>query len=142
TQEVAECLLWSGRRPVRWLLENHALDGRWCLIHATHMDRVELQDLAQTSAIAGLCPTTEANLGDGLFPAVDYFSAGGSWGIGSDSHVTLDPWAELRLLEYGQRLHHRRRNLLRPAGGGSVGRHLYQGALRGGAQACGRPIGE
>lgn len=141
-REVADCLLWSGRRPVRWLLENQQLDARWCLIHATHMDSGEVRDFAASGAIAGLCPTTEANLGDGIFPASDYMSAGGRWGIGSDSHVTLDPWAELRLLEYGQRLTHRRRNLLRPATGGSVGLHLYRRALVGGAQACGRPIGE
>ena len=139
--EVTDSLRWSGSRPVRWLLDNHALDERWCLIHATHMDRRELEDLAASGAIAGLCPTTEANLGDGLFPAVDYVRAGGRWGIGSDSHVTVDPWTELRLLEYGQRLLYRRRNLLRPSEGGSVGRFLYQGALSGGAEACGRPIG-
>src|SRR5690625_340786 len=140
-REVADCLLWSGRRPVRWLLENQQLDARWCLIHATHMDSGEVRDFAASGAIAGLCPTTEANLGDGIFPASDYMSAGGRWGIGSDSHVTLDPWAELRLLEYAQRLQYRRRNLLRSSAGGSVGRFLYEGALAGGAQACGRPIG-
>lgn len=141
TREVADCLIWSGLRPLRWLLEHQRLDARWCLIHATHMDPGELRDLAATAAVAGLCPTTEANLGDGIFPAVAYCSAGGRWGIGSDSHITLDPWAELRLLEYAQRLQYRRRNLLRSSAGGSVGRFLYEGALAGGAQACGRPIG-
>lgn len=139
TREVADCMVWSGARPVRWLLDNQPVDRHWCLIHATHMDASEIGDLATSGAVAGLCPTTEANLGDGVFPAVDFIGAGGRWGIGSDSHVSVDPWSELRLLEYGQRLLRRRRNLLRPPEGGSVGRYLYEGALEGGAEACGRP---
>lgn len=140
-QEVRDCLLWSGRRPVRWLLDRFEVDRRWCLVHATHIDAGECRDLAASGAVAGLCPTTEANLGDGLFPALDYQRSGGTWGIGSDSHISVSPWEELRLLEYGQRLAHQRRNLLRPAEGGSLGGSLYRQALAGGSQACGRPIG-
>lgn len=141
TREVKDCLRWSGTRPVRWLLNAQPVDQRWCLVHATHMDEAETRALAASGAIAGLCPTTEANLGDGFFHGVAYTAAGGAWGVGSDSHISVSPWEELRLLEYGQRLRHQRRNLLRPASGGSVGASLYQGALRGGAQACGRPLG-
>jgi formimidoylglutamate deiminase len=139
TREVEECLAWSGKRPVEWLLENHELDSRWCLVHATHMTDAETKALAKSGAIAGLCPTTEANLGDGLYPFESFQAACGAFGIGSDSHVSIDPFEELRLLDYGQRLIHRRRAVdPRP---GSAGQHLYDAALRGGAQACGRATG-
>ncbi len=142
TKEVEDCLAWSGKRPVQWLLDSVDLDERWCLVHATHMTDSETAGLAGSGAVAGLCPTTEANLGDGLFPAPDYLAAGGAFGIGSDSHISVSPVEELRWLEYGQRLRSRRRNLLsdgpdRP----SVGARLYDLALAGGAQAMGRPIG-
>ncbi|MFQ6018586.1 MAG: formimidoylglutamate deiminase, partial [Kiloniellaceae bacterium] len=141
-KEVHDCIEWSGERPVEWLLGNVELGPRWCLIHATHMTEEETARLARSDAVAGLCPTTEANLGDGVFPAPAYLAAGGAFGIGSDSHVSVSPIEELRWLEYGQRLIHRRRNLL--AGGAaapSVGALLYRGALGGGARALGRPIG-
>jgi formimidoylglutamate deiminase len=141
TAEVDECIAWSGRRPVEWLLEHAAVDRRWCLVHATHMTDDETRRMAASGAIAGLCPTTEANLGDGLFPAETYLAAGGAFGIGSDSHISVDAAEELRWLEYGQRLIRRRRNLLAEAPGRSTGRRLLDGALAGGAQACGRPIG-
>lgn len=141
TREVEDCLAWSGRRPVAWLLDEVALDGRWCLVHATHMEPAETEALARSGAVAGLCPTTEANLGDGLFDGPRYWAAGGAWGIGSDSHVSQSPLEELRLLEYGQRLRDRRRNVLRGAAPG-VGAELYRGALAGGAKALGRPIGQ
>ena len=140
TREVEDCLAWSGRRPVAWLLDEVDVDGRWCLVHATHMEPAETEALARSGAVAGLCPTTEANLGDGLFDGPRYWAAGGAWGIGSDSHVSQSPLEELRLLEYGQRLRDRRRNVLRGAVPG-VGAELYRGALAGGAQALGRPIG-
>ncbi|MEX1206770.1 MAG: formimidoylglutamate deiminase [Dongiaceae bacterium] len=143
TEEVEECVAWSGQRPVEWLLDHAPVDARWCLVHATHMTETETGRLAASGAVAGLCPTTEANLGDGLFPARDYLRQGGAFGIGSDSHVSVSPVEELRWLEYGQRLVHRRRNLL--AGGtpesASVGASLYRAALAGGARALGRPIG-
>ncbi|QJQ93873.1 MULTISPECIES: formimidoylglutamate deiminase [Halomonadaceae] len=140
-REVEESLAYSGQRPVRWLLDNIAVDERWCLIHATHLDDSELRDLAASGAVAGLCPTTEANLGDGLFRAVEYAAQGGRLGIGSDSHVSLDVVEELRLLEYGQRLATRRRNCLHDSEIRPVGDWLYRCALAGGAQASGQPIG-
>ena len=140
-KEVEDCLAWSGRRPVEWLLGEMPVDRRWCLIHATHMTAAETAALARSGAAAGLCPITEANLGDGLFPAIGYLQAGGIFGIGSDSNVQLGPAAELRQLEYGQRLHHRGRNLLASHEGQSTGRRLFDAALAGGAQASGRRLG-
>ncbi|WP_119458250.1 formimidoylglutamate deiminase [Rhodospirillaceae bacterium SYSU D60014] len=140
TKEVEDCLAWSGQRPVEWLLDHMQIGPRWCLVHATHMTETETTRLAQSGAVAGLCPTTEANLGDGLFPARDYLRQGGVFGIGSDSHISVSPGEELRWLEYGQRLFHRRRNLL-VDGSGSVGATLYRLALAGGATALGRDVG-
>jgi formimidoylglutamate deiminase len=140
-KEVEDCLAWSGRRPVEWLLGEMPVDRRWCLIHATHMTAAESAALARSGAAAGLCPITEANLGDGLFPAIGYLQAGGIFGIGSDSNIQLGPAAELRQLEYGQRLHHRGRNLLASHEGQSTGRRLFDAALAGGAQASGRGLG-
>lgn len=140
-QEVRDCVAWSGRRPVRWLLDEMPVDRRWCLVHATHLDDGEIRELAHRGAVAGLCPTTEANLGDGLFPAPPYVAAGGTWAIGSDSHASVDTAEELRLLEYGQRLVHGARNVLATDAHGQVADALWLGAVRGGAQAAGRPIG-
>jgi formimidoylglutamate deiminase len=139
-REVEECLAWSGQRPVAWLLDRQTLDQRWCLVHATHVDAAETARLIASGAIAGLCPTTEANLGDGIFPFADYVAAG-QWGIGSDSHVSVSPVEELRLLEYGQRLVTRERNVAGRPAIGSSGRALWDGALRGGAAALGRDLG-
>jgi len=136
-REVADCLAWSGARPVAWLLDHAAVDGRWCLVHATHMQDGETVRLARTGAVAGLCPITEANLGDGLFNAPTYLAAGGRFGIGSDSNVLIDASEELRLLEYGQRLGHRGRNIFPQQEGASTGRALFDGAVRSGAQALG-----
>ena len=142
TKEVEDCLAWCGRRPVAWLLDEMPVDARWCLVHATHMEPAETEALARSGAVAGLCPTTEANLGDGLFDGPRYWAAGGAWGIGSDSHVSQSPIEELRWLEYGQRLRDRGRNLLRgPGSAAGIGAQLYRGALEGGARALGRPIG-
>jgi len=141
TKEVEDCLAWSGQRPVEWLLDHMPVGPRWCLVHATHMTDAETRHLAESGAVAGLCPTTEANLGDGIFPARDYLRQGGRFGIGSDSHVSISPGEELRWLEYGQRLVHRRRNLLAEGADVSVGATLYRKALAGGAQALGREIG-
>ncbi|MCK7595638.1 formimidoylglutamate deiminase [Pseudomarimonas salicorniae] len=138
--EVEDCLAIRGARPVRWLLDRIGVDARWCLVHATHLDEAECVELAASGAVAGLCPTTEANLGDGLFPLRSYLEAGGRWGIGSDSHVSVSPVEELRWLEYGQRLRALRRNVV--AGQGeSCGEVLLAGALAGGAQAAGVRIG-
>ncbi len=138
--EVEACMAWSGQRPVEWLLDHFALDSRWCLIHATHLANNEVGDLAQSQAIAGLCPTTEANLGDGIFQMRAFVAAGGRFGIGSDCHISISPVEELRWLEYGQRLISHRRNALAEAGQSS-GRFLFDGALAGGALACGRALG-
>lgn len=140
-KEVDDCLAWSGRRPLQWLYENLDVDARWCLVHATHAEADEVEAMAQSGAVAGLCLTTEANLGDGIFPAVDYLARGGRFGIGSDSHVSVSPVEELRWLEYGQRLRDQRRNRLHQPGQPRVGDALYQAALAGGAQALGQPSG-
>lgn len=134
-KEVEDCLAWSGRRPVQWLLEHAPLDRRWCLIHATHMTDAEVAAFAKTGAVAGLCPITEASLGDGIFPAREFLAAGGAFGVGTDSNVLVGVADELRQLEYGQRLKHRERNVLSGGAGRSTGRTLFDHALAGGAQA-------
>jgi formimidoylglutamate deiminase len=137
TAEVEACLATRGARPVEWLLANAPVDARWCLVHATHMTPSETQALAGSGAVAGLCPTTEANLGDGLFPLGDYLKAGGALGIGSDSHISVSPVEELRWLEYGQRLATHRRTLAARAPGDSVGETLWSLAVQGGRRAAG-----
>ena len=141
TAEVDASLAWCGARPVAWLLDHFGPDERWCLVHATHMIDDELEQLATSGATAGLCPTTEANLGDGVFPADAFLERGGQFGIGSDSNVSVSPIEELRTLEYSQRFVHRRRAILAPAGG-SVGAHLYAAAATGGANALGLRSGK
>jgi formimidoylglutamate deiminase len=141
TREVDDCLASNGRRPVSYLLDEMPVDERWCLIHATHMLPSEITALARSGVVAGLCPATEANLGDGIFAATDYLPQGGHFGIGTDSHVATGVAEELKTLEYGQRLRDRRRNRLASAPGRSVGRSLFDAALKGGAQALGQPLG-
>ena len=141
TQEVDDCLAATGARPVRWLMNNAEVDARWCLVHATHINAVETERLAKSGAVAGLCPITEANLGDGIFPAADYLAAGGTFGIGSDSNVLIDPAEELRTLEYPQRLTRRARNVLARGAGQSTGGDLYRAALAGGGKALGTASG-
>lgn len=139
-KEVADCVAWSGARPVEWLLDHADVDARWCLVHATHMTDAETRALAASGAVAGLCPITEANLGDGIFPAEMFVAAGGRYGIGSDSNVLIDATEELRLLEYGQRLVSRGRNRM---GGASLstGDLLWRAAVAGGGQALGAASG-
>jgi formimidoylglutamate deiminase len=139
-KEVADCVAWSGRRPIEWLLENHRLSPRWCVVHATHMTDAETDALAASGAVAGLCPTTEANLGDGLFPLARYLQRGGGFGVGSDANVSVSALEELRWLEYGQRLAHRRRGVAATVSSPSVGETLWRAALGGGAAASGRPV--
>jgi len=139
-KEVADCVAWSGARPVEWLLDHAPVDARWCLVHATHMSEAEAARLGASGAVAGLCPITEANLGDGLFAAAPFLAAGGVYGVGSDSNVLIDATEELRLLEYGQRLAAHGRNRLAPPGG-STGGALYRAALAGGARALGAAAG-
>jgi formimidoylglutamate deiminase len=141
TAEVDACLETEGARPVRWLLDRFDVDARWCLVHATHVDADETAALAKSGAVAGLCLTTEANLGDGIFPAQEYLDAKGRFGIGSDSHIGVDWRSELRLLEYGQRLSRRQRNVLASSDATHVADRLYAAALEGGARATGRAVG-
>jgi formimidoylglutamate deiminase len=140
-KEVEEIQATLGARPVEWLLDNAQVDATWCLIHATHMTADETTDMAKSGAVAGLCPITEANLGDGAFNGSDYLAAKGTFGIGSDSNVNISLTEELRTLEYSQRLKHQERNVL-VDGAGSTGHALYTGAAKGGAQAIGRNSGE
>ncbi|TCR61380.1 formimidoylglutamate deiminase [Bosea sp. BK604] len=141
TREVEDSLEITGRRPVELLLDAVGLDQRWCLIHATHLSDGERDAIARSGAVAGLCPITESNLGDGIFDGVRYRAAAGRFGVGSDSNVQIDAGAELRQLEYSQRLRDRRRSLLAEQQA-STGLALWRNACAGGAQACGRAIGE
>ena len=129
-REVEDCLAWSGQRPVEWLLDHEAVDDRWCTIHATHMNETETSRLAASGAVVGLCPVTEANLGDGIFEARAFTRNGGRFGIGSDSNIQIGVTDELRQLEYSQRLAHRARNVM-AIEGGSTGRSLFTAALQG-----------
>ena len=141
TREVDECYRWSGQRPVEWLIAHAGVDARWCLVHATHMLDREVAALAASGAVAGLAPSTEADLGDGTFAAEAYQRAGGRFGVGSDSNTAIDPFAELRQLEWSQRLRMRRRNVLVGDDSAPVGETLWRAALRGGAQALAQPTG-
>jgi formimidoylglutamate deiminase len=140
-KEVEDCIAWSGARPVRWLFDNASIDARWCLVHATHMDEGETRDLARSGAVAGLCPITEANLGDGIFNGADYIRVGGRYGVGTDSNVSIGVAAELRQLEYAQRLRERARNVCAPSGA-SCGRTMLEAIWLGGAQALRRNSGK
>jgi formimidoylglutamate deiminase len=141
TREVEQCVAALGARPVQWLLANMPVDRRWCIVHATHLAKDEIQGLARSGAVAGLCPSTEGNLGDGIFPLLAYRAAGGRYGIGGDSHVSRSPADELRLLEYLQRVSARKRNLVTTDELSSVGTTLWLEAAAGGAQALGRRMG-
>ncbi|WP_206483056.1 formimidoylglutamate deiminase [Thalassotalea sp. G2M2-11] len=141
-KEVDDCLAHYGKRPVQWLLDNFTLDPHWCLIHATHINEAERQGLAQSGAIAGICPTTEANLGDGVFPTAEYLAEKGNFAIGSDSHISVDPIEELRWLEYAQRLTKQQRAVLADTNTLSVGKNLWQRAARGGALSTHSNTGE
>ncbi|WP_312404545.1 formimidoylglutamate deiminase [Rhizobium sp.] len=140
TKEVDDCIAWSGARPVEWLLDHAPVDDRWCLIHATHLTDQEVANMAASGAVAGLCPITEANLGDGTFAASAFLAKGGRLGVGSDSNVQISLPGELRQLEYSQRLAHRARNVI-AAPNGSTGRRLFDAAIYGGAQALAAKAG-
>ncbi|PHR59954.1 MAG: formimidoylglutamate deiminase [Robiginitomaculum sp.] len=142
TAEIDDCLAHTGERPVTWLLDNFKIGANWILVHATHMTQAETRALAHTGAVAVICPTTEGNLGDGLFPLPVWDQNEGRIAIGSDSHISVDPYEELRWLEYGQRLSHRRRTIYANDKNQHTGSRLYQSALRGGAQSVGRQCGE
>jgi formiminoglutamate deiminase len=140
-REVEDCVAALGRRPVEWLLENAELDSRWCVVHATHTTDAEVKGLAASGAVVGLCPVTEASLGDGIFDGAAYLAAGGRFGVGTDSNIQIDAAAELRQLEYGQRLLRRARNVMTLGEGESTGRRLLAAVLAAGAQALQRPVG-
>jgi len=139
--EVRQCQQALGKRPIEWLYDNFDVKGDWCLVHATHMVPHEVEMVAKSGAVAGLCPTTEANLGDGIFPLGAYQEIGGAFGIGSDSHITVDPFDELRLLEYSNRLDEKRRLIGQDETSLHCGAALYRQALAGGAQAVGVAMG-
>ncbi len=140
TKEVEDCISWSGQRPVEWLLNSQNVNERWCLIHATHMTALERLRFANSEAVAGLCPITESNLGDGIFDGVAFVQQGGRISIGSDSNILISATEELRTLEYSQRLRDRGRNLLGTENS-STGRAIFDRVLSGGAQSSGRKIG-
>ena len=135
--EVEECITLRGARPVQWLLDNATVDARWTLVHATHLDDAEVQGIARSGATVAICTTTEGNLGDGLFPLRAYLDAGGRWGVGSDSHISVSPVEELRWLEYGQRLLTRRRNIASSMRSPSVGTTLFAGVQASAADSTG-----
>jgi len=140
-EEVEDCVASLGARPVRWLIDHAGVDARWCLVHATHMDEDETRGLARSGAVAGLCPVTEANLGDGIFNAADYLREGGRYGVGTDSNVSIGAAQELRQLEYAQRLRERARNVC-ASPGASCGRTMLEAIWAGGAQALKRNSGK
>lgn len=140
-KEVNDCVAWSGQRPVDWLLDHMRVDEHWCLIHATHMNELEYQRAAETKAVVGICPTTEANLGDGIFDYPLWVKHKGHWGIGTDSHAVVNAAEDLYLLESSQRLHFQQRNVCATPAHPEVATNLYLAAMSGGAQASGRAIG-
>lgn len=141
-KEVNDCIAQYGQRPVEWLLSNVEMDEHWCLIHATHINEQERKGIIASNAIAGICPTTEANLGDGIFPTTEFMSEQGTIAIGSDSHISVNPIEELRWLEYAQRLIKQQRAILANEKEPSVGRNLWQRAATGGAQSTNSNTGE
>ncbi|MEL7450733.1 MAG: formimidoylglutamate deiminase [Pseudomonadota bacterium] len=141
TAEVDNCFKWSGQRPVKWLLEHLPVDEQWCLVHATHINAEELAGIVESGAVVGLCPTTEANLGDGLFPLRSFLDADGQLAVGSDSNVSVSVTEELRWLEYGQRLRHQSRNVSADKRTPHTGEALFTRALAGGRQALGQAVG-
>jgi formimidoylglutamate deiminase len=139
--EVQDCLALRDARPVEWLLDNADVDQRWTLVHATHLTAAETLRVARSGATVAICTTTEGNLGDGLFPLRDYLDADGSWGVGSDSHISVSPVEELRWLEYGQRLITRHRNIAVRADSSSVGETLLRDAMASAHRSSGHAIG-
>lgn len=140
-REVESSVSSCGATPVEWLFDHVDVDSRWTLIHATHTTPTELARIASSHAVVGLCPTTEANLGDGYFRLAEFLASGGVFAIGSDSHISVDPREELRWLEYHERLRGACRNVVMHPDSGSIGRGLLEHAYRGGAQSVARPVG-
>lgn len=141
-QEVDDCLYFYGKRPMQWLVDNVELDKHWCLIHATHINEAERKAIIGQEAVVGICPTTEANLGDGIFPTLEFVTEGGSFAIGSDSHISVNPVEELRWLEYAQRLTKQKRALLASTEQPSIGNYIWDKALTGGMNSTSSNVGE
>jgi formimidoylglutamate deiminase len=139
--EVAECVATHGTTPLTWIAELVPLDARWTLIHATHLTGLEMRRAAEAGACVGLCPSTEANLGDGIFDFLPWFERRAPWGVGGDSHVCVSPFEELRALEYSQRLRLRVRVVASEEERPDVAANLWSAAAAGGAQALGQPVG-
>jgi formimidoylglutamate deiminase len=139
--EVSDCVATHGTTPLDWIADLVRIDSRWCFIHATHLTQLEMRRLAATGASVGLCPVTEANLGDGIFEFERWMEAGAPWCIGGDSHVSVSPFEELRTLEYSQRLRHRVRNVAASEQFPDVPANLWRQAAQGGAQALAQPSG-
>lgn len=140
-KEVEACLAYSGKRPVQLLLDEVALDQRWCLVHATHLTPDEVSRIAQSQAVAGICTSTEGNLGDGFFELPSFIAQQGRFGIGTDSHASQGMVEELRWLEYGQRLRHQARNVATTSKQKRVADFLWQECLQGGTAAAAREVG-
>ena len=138
--EVEEVRAATGMRPVEWLMDQYAIHSGWCLVHATHLSETEVSQLAASQAVAGLCPVTEASLGDGMFEAVGHLDRYGRLGVGTDSNIDIGFFGELRMFEYGQRLRHCSRAMFATEDR-SAGRVLFDNALQGGAQALARNTG-
>lgn len=138
--EVEDCLKHYGKRPVEWLFNEFDVGSNWCLVHATHIDGKERKNIAASGAVVGLCPVTEANLGDGVFPLSDYLCDSGLFAIGSDSNIRISPAAEIELLEYGQRLQLGKRVVGTDSRQPHNGSFLWQHAVSGGAQISGLPV--
>jgi formimidoylglutamate deiminase len=141
TGEVAQCIETHGTTPLAWIRDLVDVNNRWCLIHSTHLTQIEMRSLMGSDAVAGLCPVTEANLGDGIFEFVPWFEAQQPWAVGGDSHVSVSPFEELRALEYSQRLRYRARNIVADELAPDVAANLWLGAAGGGAQAISQPTG-
>jgi len=142
TKEVDDCVSHYGQRPVEWLYDNLSPDDKWCLIHATHLTDGEVKSIAESKAVVSICTTTEANLGDGFFPVLDYKAQGGRWSVGSDSHISVNAIEELRWLEYQQRLREHSRTVLVDGANSSTGHWLWTQAAQGGAQSLQQPVGQ
>jgi len=136
-KEIDDCVEYLGKRPVEWLLDNVEVNKNWHLVHATHLTPIETRNLAKTGSSVVLCPTTEGNLGDGIFPLRDYQELNGRWSIGTDSHIGINPLEELRLLDYGQRLITHKRNTFNSKSEGNSGDFSFKMALENGRRAMG-----
>lgn len=136
-KEVEDSLNYLNKRPVEWLLDNCNVNENYHLVHATHLISDEILRIAESGANVVICPSTEGNLGDGIFPLVDYQNKGGKWSIGTDSHIGLNPLEELRILDYGQRLTTHKRNVFTCEGNTNSGHYAMEKTTISGKKAMG-----